>query len=150
MRDSTKFYNDLNELISDNIADAYIIATPNFTHFNILERILKTNKHLLIEKPLCTTSEDCKKFELISKNYSKIVLQIMTYFEKPDLKEDENLKEILKLTIDNIFQKAVMQPIYCPYYVKFIKTLDDKPFLYGKEDYRNPSLLIKRSKNLND
>jgi len=31
-----------------------------------------------------------------------------------------------------------------------IKTLDEKPFLYGKENYRNPSLLIKRSKNLND
>ena len=30
-----------------------------------------------------------------------------------------------------------------------IKTLDEKPFLYGKEDYRNPSLLIKRAKNLN-
>ena len=31
-----------------------------------------------------------------------------------------------------------------------IKTLDEKPFLYGKEDYKNPSLLIKRSENLND
>ena len=31
-----------------------------------------------------------------------------------------------------------------------IKTLDEKPFLYGKEDYKNPSLLIKRSANLND
>lgn len=31
-----------------------------------------------------------------------------------------------------------------------IKTLEGKPFLYGKEDYRNPSLLIKRSENLND
>ena len=31
-----------------------------------------------------------------------------------------------------------------------IKTLDEQPFLYGKEDYRNPSLLIKRSENLND
>ena len=31
-----------------------------------------------------------------------------------------------------------------------IKTLDEKPFLYGKEDYRNPSLLIKRSENLYD
>ena len=31
-----------------------------------------------------------------------------------------------------------------------IKTLDEKPFLYGKEDYANPSLLIKRSENLND
>tara|TARA_B100001248_G_scaffold5693_1_gene4031 strand:+ start:1434 stop:2213 length:780 start_codon:yes stop_codon:yes gene_type:complete len=31
-----------------------------------------------------------------------------------------------------------------------IKTLDEKPFLYGKEDYKNPSLLIRRSENLND
>ena len=31
-----------------------------------------------------------------------------------------------------------------------IKTLDERPFLYGKEDYKNPSLLIKRSNNLND
>ena len=31
-----------------------------------------------------------------------------------------------------------------------IQTLDEKPFLYGKEDYKNPSLLIKRSENLND
>jgi len=29
-----------------------------------------------------------------------------------------------------------------------IKTLDGKPFLYGKEDYRNSSLLIKRAENL--
>ena len=31
-----------------------------------------------------------------------------------------------------------------------IKTLDEKPFLYGKEDYRNPSILIKRSESLDD
>ena len=31
-----------------------------------------------------------------------------------------------------------------------ITTLDKKPFLYGKEDYKNPSLLILRSENLND
>ena len=31
-----------------------------------------------------------------------------------------------------------------------IKALEGQPFLYGKEDYRNPSLLIKRSENLND
>ena len=81
--ESTKFYNDLNELISKNIADAYIIATPNFTHINVLEQILKTNKHLLIEKPLCTTTEDCKKFELLSKDYSKIIWTGMEYRYMP-------------------------------------------------------------------
>ena len=87
VRESTKFYNDLNELISKNIADAYIIATPNFTHINVLEQILKTNKHLLIEKPLCTTTEDCKKFELLSKDYSKIVWTGMEYRYMPPIKQ---------------------------------------------------------------
>ena len=31
-----------------------------------------------------------------------------------------------------------------------ITTLEGKPFLYGKDDYKNPSLLILRSSNLND
>ena len=31
-----------------------------------------------------------------------------------------------------------------------IKTLDEKPFLYGKDDYKNPSLLIRRAENLYD
>ena len=31
-----------------------------------------------------------------------------------------------------------------------ITTLDNQPFLYGKEDYKNPSLLMLRSKNLDD
>ena len=87
VKDSTKFYNDLNELISKNIADAYIIATPNFTHINILEHILKTNKHLLIEKPLCTTTEDCKKFEFLSKDYSKIIWTGMEYRYMPPVKQ---------------------------------------------------------------
>ena len=87
VKNSTKFYNNLNELISNNIADAYIIATPNFTHINILEQILKTNKHLLIEKPLCTTTEDCKKFELLSKNYSKIIWTGMEYRYMPPVKQ---------------------------------------------------------------
>ena len=31
-----------------------------------------------------------------------------------------------------------------------IKTLDGKPFDYGKEDYANPSILMRRTQNLND
>ena len=97
VKESTKFYNDLNELISSNIADAYIIATPNFTHINILEQILKTNKHLLIEKPLCTTTDDCKKFELLSKDYSKIIWTGMEYRFMPPVKHliDEVHKNII-------------------------------------------------------
>ena len=102
VKDSTKFYNDLNELISKNIADAYIIATPNFTHINVLENILKTNKHLLIEKPLCTTTEDCKKFEILSKNYSKIIWTGMEYRYMPPV------KQLIKEVHNNVIGKIKM------------------------------------------
>jgi len=87
VKESTKIYNNLNDLVSKNVADAYIIATPNFTHINVLEQILKTNKHLLIEKPLCTTIDDCKKFELLSKNYTKLIWTGMEYRYMPPVKQ---------------------------------------------------------------
>ena len=83
IKDDSKVYDNIEDLINNNIADAYIIATPNFTHIDILERILITNKHLLVEKPLCTTTKDCKKFELLSKNYTKIIWSGMEYRYMP-------------------------------------------------------------------
>ena len=80
-------YRDLDELINNDDADAYIIATPNFTHIEVLEKILETNKHLLIEKPLCTTIDDCKKFQLISKDYSKVIWVGMEYRYMPPVKK---------------------------------------------------------------
>ena len=55
-------FSDLDNLIDANLVDAYIIATPNFTHIDVLKKIIKTNAHLLIEKPLCTNVKDCKEF----------------------------------------------------------------------------------------
>ncbi|MDB0003764.1 Gfo/Idh/MocA family oxidoreductase [Alphaproteobacteria bacterium] len=105
VKNSTKFYNDLDELINKNIADAYIISTPNFTHINILERILKTNKHLLIEKPLCTTTQDCKKFELLAKDYSKIIWTGMEYRYMPPV------KQLIKEVHNNVIGKIKMLSI---------------------------------------
>ena len=47
------------DLLASNLCDAVIIATPNFTHAQVMRDALPTDLHLLIEKPLCTTLEDC-------------------------------------------------------------------------------------------
>jgi len=49
----------------------------------------------------------------------------LVYFDTQN-KDDSESENLLKFIIDNLFLKAVIQPIYCPYYVKFIKILDAK------------------------
>jgi predicted dehydrogenase len=54
-------YSDYNDLLADPAVDVVVITTPNFTHAGVLADALATDKHVLIEKPLCTTVDDCKR-----------------------------------------------------------------------------------------
>jgi hypothetical protein len=62
--------------------------------------------------------------KLSPKNFESISKKIMVYYEKSLSPED--LTNLLVSFINSIFSKAVMQPIYCPYYVKFLNILEDK------------------------
>jgi predicted dehydrogenase len=48
---------DLSDLLADPRIDAIAIATPISTHFDLALRVLRAGKHVLVEKPLATTSE---------------------------------------------------------------------------------------------
>ena len=63
--------------------------------------------------------------KLSPKNFDKISGNILDYYEKNDV-TIEMLKELIFSTINNIFSKAILQPFYCPYYVKLLKLLDEK------------------------
>ena len=52
-------YVDHRELLEDPDVDAVVISSPNFTHRAVLDDVLTTGKHVLIEKPMCTTVPDC-------------------------------------------------------------------------------------------
>ncbi|MEP3275247.1 MAG: Gfo/Idh/MocA family oxidoreductase [Stappiaceae bacterium] len=51
---------DYKDLLSANVADCLLIASPNHTHFDVLNDTLSTNLPILVEKPLCTTLDHCK------------------------------------------------------------------------------------------
>ena len=53
-------YADHVDLLADPNVDVVVITTPNFTHAAVLADALATDKHVLVEKPLCTTVEDCR------------------------------------------------------------------------------------------
>ncbi|NBS29182.1 MAG: gfo/Idh/MocA family oxidoreductase [Actinobacteria bacterium] len=52
---------DYREMLSSGLIDAVVIVTPNMTHVDVLSDVLATDLHVMVEKPLCTTVEDCQK-----------------------------------------------------------------------------------------
>ncbi len=57
-RDRVSVYRRHHDLLDDPAVDVVVLTTPNHTHAALLEDVLATDKHVLIEKPLCTTVQD--------------------------------------------------------------------------------------------
>ena len=80
--------------------------------------------------------------KLTSKNYDSIVKKIIAYYtidsndlnESDESDESNNSNILVDKTITNVFMKAVMQPIYCPSYVKFLNLIGEK---YNKSNSIN-------------
>jgi len=51
-------YSSLDEILVDDSIDAVVVATPPRTHHGIVAAALEAGKHVLVEKPLATTSAD--------------------------------------------------------------------------------------------
>ena len=54
-------YANHRDLLRKAPIDAVVIASPNHTHAAVLEDVLATDKHVLCEKPLCTTVDDARR-----------------------------------------------------------------------------------------
>jgi len=50
-----RLFHEGRELILDRDVDAVVIATPVSTHYDLAALALRQGKHVLVEKPLCTT-----------------------------------------------------------------------------------------------
>ncbi|MFM7359402.1 MAG: Gfo/Idh/MocA family protein [Actinomycetota bacterium] len=82
-----KTYSDYRDLLNSNLVDAVIIATPNYTHVDVLKDALATSLHVFIEKPLCTTIEDCLHVINWSKNRKGLVWMGLEYRYMPPVAE---------------------------------------------------------------
>jgi myo-inositol 2-dehydrogenase / D-chiro-inositol 1-dehydrogenase len=53
-----KLFEDHRELLASGLCDAVVIASPNFTHIDVMRDALATDLHILVEKPLVTKVAD--------------------------------------------------------------------------------------------
>src|SRR6185295_10127499 len=57
---AARLSSDYADVLADATIDAIILATPVETHFKLARAALEAGKHILVEKPLATTSADCE------------------------------------------------------------------------------------------
>jgi predicted dehydrogenase len=78
---AVKTYADPGELIRDPGIDAVVIATPVSSHFELAMQALKAGKHVLVEKPLASTSDQARRLidEAAARNMVLLVDHTFVY-----------------------------------------------------------------------
>lgn len=79
-------YSEFENCLRAGEVDAIYICTPNFYHRNIMETAAKYGVHVLCEKPMAVTSEDC--FSMINeaeKNNIQLMIAYRLHFEAANL-----------------------------------------------------------------
>ena len=54
-------YTDYRDLLNDDRVDAVVIATPHHRHTEITEHAARAGKHILLEKPMAPSLEECDR-----------------------------------------------------------------------------------------
>jgi predicted dehydrogenase len=67
------------ELISDTRIDAIVIATPMATHFPFARTALLGGKHVLVEKPMCTSSVEALELIELAEKRNRVLMVDHTF-----------------------------------------------------------------------
>ena len=69
-----KAYASYEELLADDTIDAVSVCAANSVHASITIAALKAGKHVLCEKPMAVTLEDCEAMAAASKQHGRILM----------------------------------------------------------------------------
>ena len=70
------FSDSFENLLSQDL-DVINICTPNYLHANMGISVLKSGKHVVIEKPIALTTSDAEQIISVASDYNKIVFGVM-------------------------------------------------------------------------
>jgi predicted dehydrogenase len=74
---------ELDEVLADPDVDAVLIATPPATHYELVKRSLEAGKHVLVEKPLATTSADALDLVQLADRSGLVLMPGHTFVYSP-------------------------------------------------------------------
>lgn len=67
------------EVIALPETDAVVIATPVATHFELARQALESGKHVLVEKPICATSEEARELVRLAEAKGRVLMVDHTF-----------------------------------------------------------------------
>jgi predicted dehydrogenase len=76
-------YEDLDTMLANPDIDAVVVATPPRTHYTIVRAALEAGKHVLVEKPLATTSVDARELIQIAEKHERVLMPGHTFVYSP-------------------------------------------------------------------
>ncbi|MFZ0042494.1 MAG: Gfo/Idh/MocA family oxidoreductase [Solirubrobacteraceae bacterium] len=80
------------DVLEDKWVDAVLIATPVKTHYEIADRCLRAGRHVFVEKPITTSSEEAIKLIKIATDKQLILMPGHTFLYSPPV---VRVKELL-------------------------------------------------------
>jgi predicted dehydrogenase len=81
------------DLIADRNVDAVAIATPVRTHFPLAEEALLAGKHVFLEKPISSTSDQAKKLIEMAARHNLVLMVDHTFVYTPAV---QRLRELVQ------------------------------------------------------
>lgn len=89
----TMHYGDYRALLEDDMIKAVSIATPDFAHGEIAIAAAEAGKHILVEKPLATTVEECERIiQAAERNGVKLMVDFHNRWSPPFYKAWEAIR----------------------------------------------------------
>jgi len=87
-------YDDLERILKDSRADAVFIALPNHLHRQYTERSARAGVHVLCEKPMADSEEDCQAMMRATREAGvKLMIAYRLHFEAANLRAIELIED---------------------------------------------------------
>jgi len=91
--DIRKFTTEYSNILEDPEVEAISIATPDFAHKEIAVNAAKAGKHILVEKPLAITVQDCEEIIRTANTMNvKLMVDFHNRFNPPFVKVKESVE----------------------------------------------------------
>ena len=87
LAEDARAFENHRDLLDANLCDAVVIATPNFTHIEMMRDALAADVHILVEKPLVTKVADGLEMMKLAQGRRKIVWVAQEYRYMPPVAE---------------------------------------------------------------